>query len=112
MEMAALKTEGDTTVDTNPDERLGLAVLMLAKGTGSIQERLAEAFLQLHALRDKDFSDENLRTDFKQIYDTLTKGGASISSRKLRLNDDEAQEQAVWIVRLFANVMRFRAARV
>jgi hypothetical protein len=55
MEMAALKTEGDTTVDTNPDERLGLAVLMLAKGTGSIQERLAEAFLQLHALRDKDF---------------------------------------------------------
>lgn len=98
-------------MDTNPDERLGLAVVMLAKGTGSIQERLAEAFLHLHALSDKDFSDENLRTDFKLIYETLTKAG-SISSRRLKLDDDEAQEQAVWIVRLFANVMRFRATRV
>jgi hypothetical protein len=99
-------------VDTNPDERLGLAVVMLAKGTGSIQERLAEAFLYLHALKEKDFSDENLRADFKLIYETLTKAGGSLSSRELKLDDDEAQEQAVWIVRLFSNVMRFQATRV
>ena len=59
---------GRHQLDPYVNENLGLAVLFLAIGTGSIQDRLADIFVHLLPLTEKDFSDENLSSNFSQIY--------------------------------------------
>lgn len=52
-------------------EKLISAVHNLAEGTGTIQQRLWDAYLAFHTLRETDFP-EDLKSDWTEIHDSLT----------------------------------------
>ncbi|RZI71318.1 MAG: hypothetical protein EOP13_18400 [Pseudomonas sp.] len=88
-------------------EKLHIAVLILAGGTGTLQERLADAYLSsLMRLRpDKHFPWPDLRQDFEDMMQELAPGGntqAALSAWP----DEDLRRIAEGIVGLCDRVLR------
>lgn len=87
-------------------EKLGAAVHSLAVGTGTIQERLLNAFRSMSALSDSDFEGERLE-EWQRIYSRATAREAvadegSFQASLYAMSDDEAQRLATDICELEA----------
>jgi hypothetical protein len=88
-------------------EKLMVAVGVLATGTGRLQERLADAALSaLIRLKPDDFPEGDLRRKFSGIIDDLTYAPAQgeegrIAATLKLTNDDDAREIAKRIVSLY-----------
>lgn len=80
-------------------EKLDRAVYALATGTGTIQERLVDAFIMMSAVSDHDFQGERLE-EWRSIYKRATTprpgavGDGNYQKALLGLNDDEASKLA------------------
>lgn len=89
-------------------EKLYVAVIKLAAGTGTIRERLEEAYsLALAALELKDFPEEELKRQFLKIHDTLAQvlpiaeRTGHLSLAMDALSEKQIEELAQQVVSLF-----------
>jgi len=95
-------------------EKFHLAVLTLAGGHGTVQERLADAFAgQLMRLNVNDLPEE-LRGDFEEVERLLTSGEpvgdeGSVDASARSLIDNEATRLAEQIVGLYDAVTKLDA---
>ncbi|MCH2496040.1 MAG: hypothetical protein MK104_03405 [Erythrobacter sp.] len=87
-------------------EKLAGAVHALAVGTGTIQERLVDAFISMVALSESDFTGDRL-DEWQSVYAKATArepegDEGRFKATILRLNDDDASNLARDIVNLEA----------
>src|SRR5690349_11992273 len=92
-------------------EKFYVAVDTLASGTGSIQERLADAYMSaLIRLYPADLP-KNLREDFEKLRVTMrriepTSDEGRITAAARAMSTDEAQQWAEKIVSMFNHIAR------
>lgn len=93
-------------------EKLYAAVLILASGTGSIQERLCNAYADsLMRLQDRNDFPVEMRDDFEAIQNELTAvqplgDEGSIKASTNAMTDDKASEIAEKIVLMYDQITR------
>lgn len=94
-------------------ETLKMAIDTLAGGTGTIQERLWQAWLIIHTLKIDEIPQE-IREDFRKLWDALPSQQSAIDpdlrptvSQNLvgyeQLDNHQAQHLALSMVQLFAD---------
>ena len=87
-------------------EKLGMAIRVLATGTKSLQDRLADAYLCFHPLQPRDFSREDDAELYRTIMSALTvvKDGPEengyVRNTLAQMSDEQAREVARNIVAL------------
>ena len=95
---------------TYAKEKIGSAVHILATGRGGIKQRIWDAYMQFHPLRETDFPDD-LKPKWNELHDRLTSEEPSYDSKGEvtngrvqntlnKLTDDECVEIAELIVDL------------
>ena len=93
-------------------EQLEGATLSLAR-SGTIKDRLADAYRNHLALVNADDLPESLRAEFRTCHDALTRerpqrGEDAVRATVRKLSAHEAEELACSVVRLFAAMVRER----
>jgi hypothetical protein len=91
-------------------EQLEGAALSLAR-SGSIKDRLADAFRNHLALVNADELPESLRAEFRACHEALTReqplrGEDAVRATVRKMSSHEADELACSVVRLFAAMVR------
>jgi hypothetical protein len=87
-------------------EKFGVAVDNLATGTGSIQDRILDAWMSFHPLQERDFDNPEDGAAFKSIMERLTavKDGdpnnGYVKNTLAKMSDDDASRLASDIVEL------------
>ncbi|MFC3833872.1 MULTISPECIES: hypothetical protein [Deinococcus] len=86
-------------------EKFSVARYTLASGTGRIQERLRDAWVYslINVMPERDLPQKHLRAEFEQHAARITSGipvgqEGTIAAYINTLSDEEAQEEAVWIL--------------
>jgi len=93
-------------------EQLEGATLSLAR-SGTIKDRLADAYRNHLALVNDDDLPESLRAEFRACHDALTRerpqrGEDAVRATVRKMSTHEAEELACSVVRLFAAMVRER----
>ena len=104
-------TDGISEVVMSPAwQQLEAAALTLAR-SGSIKDRLADAYRNHLSLVSADELPEGLRAEFRACHDALTRepplrGEDAVRATVRKLSNHEADELACTVVRLFAAMVR------
>jgi hypothetical protein len=94
-------------------EKFNSAIRTLAS-TGTIQERLADAYRLNLGFLDPDKMPKNLQEEFKKLGEDLTrvpqKGDeGSVAATTATMTDDEAREHIGSIISMYDEVVRYEA---
>lgn len=98
-------------------EKINSAANALASGTGTIQQRLMDAYMQFHPLRTDDFPDD-LKEDWDAIHAALTTEEPTYNEKNepivgrventlKKMSDEDASELATRITELQYSILTY-----
>lgn len=92
-------------------EKLHVAVLVMARGSGSLQERLVDAFLSFHPIRPDEDLPAGLRPAYEAIVERLTEveprgDEGQVQATARAMGEADARQLIEDIVSLYDHVAR------